>query len=117
MKKNCLLRDGYRLAAKLQAERMRYNMANAVNPIAASSCVRPKCLRMWTKTKYVASRVEKPVMPIMVGTCPTAMLMADPVMKAATDAKEMKSTIQPQRMRPMKHMMAPQMMAKAEAIT
>ena len=61
--------------------------------------------------------MSKPVIPIRFGTCPTAMLMAEPVMKAEIAVKEMKSTIQPQRARPMKEMMAPATIARAEATT
>jgi len=67
-------------------------------------------------TRYGASRVEKPVMPIMVGTCPTAILMADPVMKADRAVRGIRLTIQPQRARPMPVMMAPERMANAEAM-
>jgi hypothetical protein len=66
-------------------------------------------------TLYVASRVEKPVMPIMAGTWPTAMLMAEPVMKAEIAGNEIKSTIQPRRAKPRKRTMAPEMMANEDA--
>jgi len=52
-----------------------------------------------------------------VGTWPTAMFSADPVMKAEMDTNGMRSTIQPQRMRPMKTMMQPAMTARAVAIS
>lgn len=68
-------------------------------------------------TLYVDSRLEKPVMPISAGTCPTEILMADPVMNADMAANEMKSTIRPRRTNPMKQMMAPATIASAEAIT
>lgn len=56
-------------------------------------------------------------MPIKPGTWPTAMLSAEPVIKAEMAAKEMKSTIQPARIRPMKVMMLPAIIARAEAMT
>ena len=69
-------------------------------------------------TRYVASRVlRSPLIPIIVGTCPAAMLIADPVMKALIAVSEIISTIQPMRIRPMKTMIHPQMTARAEAIT
>ena len=46
-----------------------------------------------------------------------AMLMAEPVMKAEIAISGMKSTIQPQRIKPMNRMIAPQITAKAEAIS
>ena len=56
-------------------------------------------------------------MPISAGTCPTAMLIADPVINAEMAARGIKSTIRPPRMRPMKEMMAPATTANAEATT
>lgn len=96
---------------------MRYNKNNAVNPMAASSFVPPRCLRILMNTLYEDSRVSNPVMPIKFGTCPTAILMADPVMKAEMAGKEMNSTMKPNRARPRKEMMTPQMIASAEATT
>lgn len=68
-------------------------------------------------TRYVESRVEKPVIPIKVGTWPTQILMADPVMNAEIEVREMKSTSQPRRARPKKQTMAPTMIESADAIT
>ncbi|KAG9912405.1 hypothetical protein KCU94_g137, partial [Aureobasidium melanogenum] len=67
--------------------------------------------------QYVESRVEKPVIPIKVGTWPTQILMADPVMNAEIEVREMKSTSQPRRTRPKKQTMAPTMIESADAIT
>lgn len=68
-------------------------------------------------TLYVASRVEKPVIPIMVGTCPAAMLIAEPVMKAEIAGSEITSTIQPKRARPRKSTIEPAMMANEDPMT
>lgn len=68
-------------------------------------------------TRYVESREEKPVRPIKAGTWPTAMLRAEPVMKAEMAVSEIRSTIQPQRARPMATMMHPAINAKADAMT
>jgi hypothetical protein len=67
-------------------------------------------------TLYVASRVENPVIPIMVGTWPTAMLRAEPVMYAQIAASEMNSTSQPSRARPRKHTIEPAIIAREEAM-
>ena len=69
------------------------------------------------KTLYVASRVLNPVIPIRVGTCPTAILRADPVMKAEMTVKEMNSTIQPHLIKPIKMIIDPAITASAEAMT
>jgi hypothetical protein len=71
---------------------------------------------VWINTLYVASLVENPVIPIIVGICPIAMLRAEPVMNAEIAVSEIKSTIQPARMRPMKMIIHPAMTASAEAI-
>lgn len=76
----------------------------------------PRCFKMLIAIWYGASRVENPVMPIIAGIWPTAILMADPVMKALIAARVMNSTIQPRRARPRKSTMAPEMMAKADAM-
>lgn len=55
-------------------------------------------------------------MPIIVGTCPTAMLMADPVMKALMAGRVMNSTIQPSRARPRNRTIEPAIMASDEAM-
>jgi hypothetical protein len=52
-----------------------------------------------------------------VGTWPTAMFSAEPVMKAEMETSGIRSTIQPHRMRPMKIMMQPAMTARAQAIS
>lgn len=85
--------------------------------MAASRFDLSRCLRILITTLYVASRLEKPVIPISAGTCPTAMLMADPVMNAEIAASEMKSTIHPARTRPMATITTPQMTPKDEATT
>jgi hypothetical protein len=54
-------------------------------------------------------------MPIMAGTCPTAILIAEPVIKAEMAGKEIKSTIHPSRANPRKRTMAPEMMAREDA--
>lgn len=74
---------------------------------------------MLMMTRYVESRVVQGFgkeMPIMVGTWPTRMLMADPVMKADRATSGIMSTIHPRRIAPMKRTMAPQRMARAEAM-
>ena len=68
-------------------------------------------------TRYVESREEKPVSPSKAGTWPTAMLRAEPVMKAEMAVSEIRSTIQPQRTMPMANMMHPAINAKADATT
>ncbi len=85
--------------------------------MVASSFVCPRFFRVLITTKYVESRVEKPVMPIIVGTWPTAMLRAEPVINADMAVNEMKSTIHPQRTSPMKQMMLPAITARADATT
>lgn len=72
---------------------------------------------MLITTRYVESREEKPVRPIKAGIWPTAMLRAEPVMKAEMAVSEIRSTIQPQRARPMAIMMHPDINAKADATT
>ena len=67
-------------------------------------------------TLYVDSRVENPVIPIIVGIWPTAMLIAEPVMKALIAASVMKSTIQPRRTRPRNKTIDPEMMARDDAM-
>ena len=67
-------------------------------------------------TLYVGSLVEKPVIPIMVGNCPAAILSAEPVMNAEIAGNEMRSTIQPMRTRPKKRTIDPAMMANEDAI-
>ena len=52
----------------------------------------------------------------MVGTWPTAMLRAEPVMNAQIEASEINSTSQPSRARPRKHTMEPAIIAREEAI-
>lgn len=44
------------------------------------------------------------------------MLMAEPVMKAEREVREIRLTIHPMRIRPMNRMMAPAMIASADAI-
>lgn len=85
--------------------------------MAAFKFVLGKPFRVLIMTRYVASLVEKPLMPSIPGTCPAAMLMADPVMKAASETTGISSTIQPHRIRPMKSTIAPQITARAEAMT
>lgn len=69
-------------------------------------------------TRYVGARVSRSLlMPIIVGTWPAAMLIADPVMNAVIEVSEIKSTIHPIRSRPIVTMIAPQSTANAEAIT
>lgn len=97
---------------------MMYSIARAVTPIAASKL---ECLRFFKvlmMTRYVAARVSRSLlMPIIVGTWPAAMLIADPVMNAVMEVSEIKSTIHPIRARPIARMIHPQITAKAEAIT
>ena len=49
-KKKSLALPGSFFAAKLQTDRMRYSMSRAVRPIAASSWVLPRCLRLLMTT-------------------------------------------------------------------
>ena len=56
------------------------------------------------------------MIPIIVGTWPTAMLRAEPVMYAQIEASEMNSTSQPSRARPRKHTMEPAIIAREEAM-
>lgn len=72
---------------------------------------------MLMMTRYVESREEKPVCPIRAGTWPAAILRAEPVMKAEIAVSEIRSTIQPQRVRPIVTMMHPDTKAKADATT
>lgn len=55
--------------------------------------------------------------PIMVGTCPAAMLIADPVMNAEMAARVMNSVTQPSLANPRKQMIPPQITARADATT
>lgn len=97
---------------------MMYSIARAVRPIAALRLVSGKCLNELMITLYVASRVLNFVLnPIMVGTCPAAMLIADPVMKAEMAARVMNSVSQPSLANPRKQMIPPQTMARADATT
>lgn len=97
---------------------MKYRRNSAVSPNEASRFVFPRCLRVLMMTLYVASRVEKALLkPIIVGICPAAILMAEPVMKAEIAGREMTSTIQPSRAKPKKSTMEPAMIANEEAIT
>jgi hypothetical protein len=94
---------------------MRYSKKRAVRPNEAFKSVRPRCFKMLMMTLYGDSRVENPVIPISAGTCPTAILIAEPVMKAEMAGREIKSTIQPRRANPRKRTMAPEMMAREDA--
>ena len=85
--------------------------------MAASNFVPGRPFKVLMMTRYVWSRVSNPVMPIKFGTWPTAMLMADPVMKADIADNEINSTIRPIRIKPMNVIMQPQMMARADATT
>lgn len=94
-------------------------MTSAVRPMAASSLVLGRYFSVLMMTRYVESRVVQGFgkeMPIMVGTWPTRMLIADPVMNADRATRGIMSTIQPSRMAPIKRTMAPQRMASAEAM-
>lgn len=115
-KKNIFALVGYRRARKVHMVRIRYSRNKAVNPTAAFRFVSPRCRNMLIKTLYVASLVEKLVSPIIAGTWPTAMLRAEPVMKAEMAAKVMNSTIQPSRARPRKRTIEPATMAKDDAM-
>lgn len=119
MKKYVFWRCGCFLAMKVQANLMRYSIVKAVRPIAASSLVLGRYLRVSMKTLYVTPLGSKPglAIPIKAGTWPTAMLMADPVMKAEMETKGIKSTIHPTRKSPMAVMIHPAMTAKDEART
>lgn len=68
-------------------------------------------------TRYVESRGEKPVRPIKVGTWPTAIFRAEPVMKADIDVSDIRSTIQPHRARPIAKIIHPEISARADATT
>lgn len=116
MKKNVFCLLGYRFASELHVKRMMYSMVSADNPIAALRFVRGRFLRVLMNTKYGASRVLTPVIPIRAGIWPTAMLIALPVMKALIAAKVMNSTIQPSRARPRNRTMAPLTIAKDDAV-
>ena len=96
---------------------MAYSRKSAVSPIAASNLLLPKCFSMLITTLYVEARVSNPVIPIKVGTWPTAILIADPVMNAEIETNGMRSTIQPALIRPMNIIMQPAITAKHDAIT
>lgn len=55
-------------AMKLQKERMAYSMNKALKPMAASSFVRGRALRVSMMTRYVGPRVLTPVIPMSAGT-------------------------------------------------
>lgn len=57
------------------------------------------------------------VSPIKFLIWPDAMFKAEPVMKAVIAVNGMNSTIQPHRINPMKVMIAPDIIANAEAMT
>jgi len=114
-KKKVFLLFGYRLAAKLHALRMMYSIASALKPMAAFRSVLGSPFNVFINTLYVASRVEKPVIPIIVGIWPTAMLIAEPVMKAEMAVSEMNSTNHPSLARPMKQTIEPAIRASADA--
>jgi hypothetical protein len=114
-KKNVFALLGKRFARALQVNRIKYSRNNAVRPKEALRFVRPRCFRMLMTTLYVGSRVEKPVIPIRAGTCPTAMLMAEPVMKADIAGSDIRSTIHPSLAKPKKRTIAPEMMAREDA--
>jgi len=92
-------------------------MKREVSPIAASNFVLGRPLSELMMTRYVESRVLTSEIPRSPGTCPEAMEMAEPVMKAASETTGINSTIQPRRTKPRKRTMEPQMTASAEAIT
>ena len=115
-KKNILARLGKRFARNPQVKRMAYRRNKQVRPKDAFRLVRSRCLSELMTTLYVGSLVEKPVIPIIVGNWPTAMLRAEPVMNAEMAGSEMRSTTQPMRMRPRKRTMLPAMTAKEDAI-
>jgi hypothetical protein len=106
---------GNRFARKLHVKRIKYSRKRAVRPNEALRSVRPRCLRMLMITLYVDSRVEKPLIPIMAGICPTAILIAEPVMNADMAGREIKSTIHPSRAKPRKRTMEPEIIAKEDA--
>ena len=56
-------------------------------------------------------------MPSMEGTCPAAIVMAEPVMNPAIAGTGMNSTMKPRRNKPMPNVMAPQSKARAVAIS
>lgn len=88
--------------------------------MAASRVVFGRPFKVLMMTMYVASLAVYGLgnaIPIMVGVCPAAMLIAEPVMKAAKETSGMSSTIRPSRIRPRKSTIAPEMTAKAEAKT
>lgn len=116
MKKYVFALLGYLLARDEHKNRIRYSRNSAVKPMAAFRSDLPRCFRILMITLYGASRVEKPVIPIIAGTCPTAILIAEPVMKALIAARVMNSTIQPRRTRPRKRTIAPDTTAKDEAM-
>lgn len=96
---------------------MKYKRKSEVRPKDAFRSVLPRCLSVLMMTLYVASRVENPVIPIMVGTCPAAILMAEPVIKAEIAGSEMTSTIHPKRARPRKSTIEPAIIASEDPIT
>lgn len=94
----------------------RYSKNSADRPIAASSFVEGRCLKLLMMTKYVGPRVLNPDMPIKFETCPAAMLMAEPVMNAAIAVSGIYSTTKPSRNSPNKVTMEPAMSARPDAM-
>lgn len=94
----------------------RYNKNSADSPIAASSLVFGRCLKLLMITKYVGPRVLNPVIPIKFATCPAAMLMAEPVMNAAIAVSGIYSTTNPSRNRPSAVTIEPAMSARPDAM-
>jgi hypothetical protein len=94
-----------------------YSRINAGIPIAASIRTRSRCFRMFIPMKNAGSRPEMPFIPSITGICPNVMVMADPVIKADTAGKEMRSTSQPRRSRPSAVMMPPAIIAIVPAKT
>lgn len=94
----------------------RYSKNSADSPIAASSFVDGRCLKLLMMTRYVGPRVLNPVMPIKFETCPAAMLMAEPVMNAAIAVSGIYSTTNPSRSRPSPVTIEPAMSARPDAI-
>jgi hypothetical protein len=104
-------------AANLHADRMAYSKKSAERPIAASSFVLGRPLRVLMTTRYVDARESNPVIPMRVGTWPTAMFKAEPVIKAEMETRGIKSTIHPHLASPIAMIMQPEITAKADAIT
>lgn len=84
--------------------------------MAASIFESSKCFKVFMMTLYGDSLLDTVLMPMRAGSWVTAMLMADPVMKAEMDVSETKSTSHPNRANPMKQTMAPVIIDKAEAM-